>query len=254
MIPLDPKWRFSDRVADYVRHRPSYPSEVVHFLAGSTGLTPDWIVADLGSGTGLSSRPFLDFGNCVIGIEPNIEMRRAGEEFLGDYPGFRSVDGSAEATGLADGSVDLVLAGQAFHWFDQIATRRECLRILREPRWCALVWNVRLTDTSPFDRAYENLLERYGTDYSAYRSRQIDPDDLRAFFGVIPAEHRMSNEQIFDFDGLRGRHLSSSYVPAAGHPSHDPMMRELDEIFDEHQEAGRVRFRYETQLFVGKLF
>jgi SAM-dependent methyltransferase len=250
---VDPKERFSDRVADYALHRPSYPPELIDVLADVSGLTPEWVVADLGSGTGLSSRPFLEHGNVVLGIEPNAEMRRAGEDLLEQYPRFRSVDGCAEVTDLAAGSVDLVVAGQAFHWFDRAATRRECLRILRGPRWAALVWNVRLTDTSPFDRNYEDLLERYGTDYSAYRSRQVDPESLRAFFGAIPEEHRMSNEQIFDFDGLRGRHLSSSYVPAAGHASHQPMMHELGRIFDEHQQEGHVRFEYETQLFICRM-
>ena len=249
----DSKLRFSDRVADYALHRPSYPPQLVDALSDLTGLTSNWVVADLGSGTGLSSEPFLERGNAVLGVEPNADMRRAGEDLLNEFPLFESVDGCAEATGLADGSVDLVIAGQAFHWFDQIATRQECIRVLREPRWAALAWNVRLTDTSPFDVGYESLLVRYGTDYSEYRSKQIDPDDLRAFFGAIPEEHRMSNEQVFDFDGLRGRHLSSSYVPAAGHPSHEPMMRELRHLFDEHEEHGRVRFEYDTQLFVSQL-
>lgn len=250
---MDSKQRFSSRVQNYLRYRPSYPTGVVDALVEITGLAPHWIIADLGSGTGLSSRPFLEHGNRVRGVEPNPEMRQAGEELLGGFPRFRSVDGSAEQTGLADASVDLVLAGQAFHWFDQKATRLECLRILRGDRWAALVWNVRLADTDAFARGYEELLERFGTDYAEYRSRRIDPEELAAFFGATPLERRMPNEQVFDFDGLRGRHLSASYAPRSGHPNHIPMMHELRRLFDEHAADGCVRFDYETQVFVSRI-
>lgn len=250
---MDSKLRFSSRVADYVCFRPSYPSELIDHLSDSIGLTNEWVIADLGSGTGLSARPFLEHGNTVYGVEPNPEMRAAGEEVLRSSPGFRSVAGSAEATGLSAESIDLVVSAQAFHWFDQAATRRECLRILRTPGFAAILWNVRRVDADDFARGYEALLARWGTDYLTYRARRIDPEELRAFFGGTPEERRMDNEQIFDWTGLRGRHLSSSYVPAAEHPSHGPMMAALRRLFDDEAVDGSVRFRYETQLFVGSL-
>lgn len=251
--PVDPKQRFSDRVADYVRARPGYPPGLLPALAELTGLDPEWVVADFGSGTGLSARPFVEHGNTVFAVEPNEEMRRAAERLLGAHAGFESVAGSAESTGLPDDSVDLVIAAQAFHWFDPVATREECRRILREPRWAAVVWNVRRTDADDFARAYETLLERWGTDYLAYRARRIEPEELMAFFRRPPEERHLSNEQVFDFDGLRARLLSSSYVPSPSHPDHAPMMLELDRIFDEHADTGRVRFEYDTQLFAGLL-
>lgn len=248
---MDPKDRFSDRVADYVRYRPGYPPELVPTLAELTGLAPDWSVADLGSGTGLSSQPFAEHGNLVYGVEPNDEMRAAGEALLGDRPRFVSVAGSAETTGLEADSVDLAVAAQAFHWFDRGAVRSECLRIVRPPRWVALFWNVRLSDADTFAQGYEELLERYGTDYAQYRARRIQPDSLKDFFGMAPESRSMANEQVFDFDGLRGRHLSSSYVPNAGDPAYEPMMKALRRLFDQHAVDGRVRFEYATQLFVG---
>ena len=250
---MDPKDRFSDRVADYVRYRPGYPSGLILYLAELTGLTPDWVVADLGSGTGLSSRPFLEHGNLVYGVEPNDEMRAAAEALFADHARFVNVEGSAESTGLEAASVDVAIAGQAFHWFDVAAARAECLRIVRQPCWVALFWNVRLTEADAFARGYEELLERYGTDYERYRARRIRPEALRDFFGTPPEARSMPNEQTFDFDGLRGRHLSSSYVPNAGHPEHEPMMRALRRLFDDHAVDGRVRFEYETQLFVERL-
>jgi hypothetical protein len=56
-----------------------------------------------------------------------------------------------------------------------------------------------------------------------------------------------------DFDALRGRLLSSSYAPAAGHPNHGPMLADLRKIFDSHAVSGRVRFEYETHVYYGRL-
>ena len=243
--------RFSGRVEAYARHRPGYPAGLLPLLTDELGLEPGWTVADLGSGTGLSTRPFLDHGCRVVGVEPNPEMRGAAEALLGDVPGFRSVDGTAEATGLPDGSVDLAVAAQAFHWFDPAAARRECGRILRGARPAAIVWNSRLADADDFARGYEDLLNRFGTDYPVQRSLRVQPADLGAFFGSGFREHRLPNEQVFDLEGLRGRLLSSSYAPGPGHPDHEPMLRELERLFEEHEAGGTVRFAYETQVFTG---
>jgi len=249
----DPKQRFSERVADYVRWRPGYPAGVVDVVAEVTGLAGAWAIADLGSGTGLSSVPFLERGHRVFAVEPNDEMRSAAEGLLGDHPGFTSVAGSAESTGLADASVDLIVAGQAFHWFDQAATREEARRILGVPGWALVMWNVRQAEADEFARGYEALLQRWGTDYARVRHRRITSGEMAAFFGAAPVEHRLYNEQVFDFEGLQGRHLSSSYVPARGNPDHEPMMHELRELFEAHARDGVVRFRYDTQLFISRL-
>jgi SAM-dependent methyltransferase len=129
---LNPTLRFTDRVDDYVRYRPGYPREIVATLAAECDLMPASVVADIGCGPGNLSRIFLENGNEVIGVEPNDAMREAGvRELAGMGARFRSVDASAEETGLAPGSVDFVTAGQAFHWFEPAKTRAEFLRILR---------------------------------------------------------------------------------------------------------------------------
>lgn len=251
--PADSKQRFSDRVADYVRHRPSYPSGVVDVIAEVTRLGPEWVVADVGSGTGLSCVPFLENGNTVIGVEPNASMRQGGDEFLAGYPRFRSVEGSAEATGLDDHAVDLVVAGQAFHWFDWGAARAECQRILREPPWAALMWNLRDSAAEGFGRAYEQILQRFGTDYEAVRASWANPAAVAGFFGGAVVDRSLPNPQLLDWDGLRGRHLSSSFIPKPDHPSFEPMMSELRRIFDGHARDGRVVFGQETRVIVGRL-
>ena len=245
----DPTARFSDRVADYVRHRPGYPDEVIRVLRDETGLAPVHVVADVGSGTGLSSRLFLDHGNRVVAVEPNPGMREAAEALLGADPRFRSVAGTAEESTLPTAAVDYAVAGQAFNWFDGPRARAEFRRIVRPGGWVVLLWNARRTDTSPFLRAYEALLHEHGTDYAAVNHENIADDTLLAFFGGPYTLRTAYNEQVFDHPGLKGRLLSSSYAPNEGHPGHAPMMRALERIFGEHQVDGRVVFEYDTKIY-----
>ena len=244
----DSKERFTSRVAAYVQARPSYPRAVIDHLARAIGLTPRWIVADIGSGTGISAELFICNGNEVIGVEPNAAMRAAAEESLGSR--FRSVNASAEATTLPDHSIDLFVAAQAFHWFDIPAARAEALRILKPGGWALLMWNDRKLDATPFLREYEQLLLDFGADYLKIRHNNINHAALSAFFG--PAGYQSAgfeNRQHLDWDGLRARLLSSSYVP---HDS-QPMLDELRGIFDRHNDDGYVDMLYQTRLFYGRL-
>lgn len=250
----DSSQRFSDRVADYLRWRPSYPAAILDFMAERCGLTTDWVVADIGSGTGLLSRLFLDHGNRVIGVEPNREMRAAAEEIFADSALFASVGGRAEETGLAAGSVKLVTAGQAFHWFDSGRARAEFERILEPGGWVTLIWNDRRKTATPFLRAYEELLSTWATDYREVDHTRIGPAEIRSFFGSVSVTTAaFDNRQSLDFDGLRGRLLSSSYTPGAGHPSHEPMLEALRVIFDTHQSDGEVALEYDTRVYLGRL-
>lgn len=250
----DATTRFSNRVADYVRYRPSYPEELIHTLAANAGLRSDSIVADVGSGTGISADLFLRFGCTVYGIEPNADMRAAAEARFQGQPRFHSCNATAESTTLADSSVDLVAAGQAFHWFDIPKTRTEFLRILRPGGYVALFWNSRRTDTTPFLEAYEQLLHEFATDYEQINHTNIDAAVLSQFFGDSPFETQsFPNSQEFNYEGLKGRLLSSSYAPAAGHPRHEPMLLALQQMFREHESDGQVRFDYDTELYFGQL-
>ena len=249
----NPTERFSDRVADYVRCRPRYPDGLISLIREHTGLTPDWIVADVGSGTGISSEPFLRNGNIVFAVEPNDAMRAAAEKLLAEWSGFRSVDGSAENTTLPSRSIDLIVAGQAFHWFDRARTRVEFMRIGRAKCWTVLIWNRRETNTTPFLAAYEALLDRFGTDYQQVRHDRMDTPVLAEFFQSDFSIRQLPNSQDFDFAGLSGRLLSSSYTPGPLDPRRQPMLDELSGIFNEHQKDGRVRFDYVTEVVLGRL-
>lgn len=247
--------RFSSRAENYVRYRPGYPAGILELLRERFGLTAGAVVADAGSGTGTLSRVFLENGNRVFGVEPNAEMRRAGERLLGGYEWFTSVDATAENTSLAGSSVDFVTAGQAFHWFDPERARGEFVRILKPGGRVVLVWNARRKEGGGFPAAYERLLETHGTDYSEVsHGRRGSPEEVRRFFAPGAVEEFVfENAQVFDFEGLKGRLLSSSYVPGEGEPGCAAMLADLADVFGEYQENGTVTVEYATRVYVGGL-
>jgi SAM-dependent methyltransferase len=250
----DPTARFTERVADYAAHRPSYPPEVIGVLARERVLRPSDVVADVGSGTGILTALLLDHGNTVHAVEPNLAMASEATARLGGNPRFHAVSGRAEATGLPDASCDVVTAAQAFHWFDIDPTRREFRRILKPGGPVVLVWNIRRLDATPFLREYENLLQRFALDYKKISAGWADEQAITRFFAPSSFEVRgLEYIQAFGFGGLRGRLLSSSYAPPAGHPQHEPMIAELQRIFDRHQRDGQVAFEYDTQVYWGRL-
>lgn len=246
-----PTTRFTDRVADYVAHRPRYPAAVYAYLRERRGVGRGTVVADLGSGTGIFSKPLLELGCTVYGVEPNAAMRLAVHEIPRCTASYRGVPGTAEATGLAAGSVDLVVAAQAFHWFDPDKSAAECRRILRPGGAAALVWNTRRTDASPFLRGYEDLLNEFGTDYAMVRHDRNESARLQRFFAGDYERVAFPHEQRLDHAGLRGRLLSSSYTPAEADPRRPPMLAALDRLFDLHQVGGMVTIEYETELYHG---
>jgi SAM-dependent methyltransferase len=251
---IDPTKRFLNRVENYIKYRPGYPPEVITTLKDECGLTPASLVADIGSGTGILTELFLKNGNFVYAVEPNDEMRLAAERLLAGYRQFHSVTGRAEATTLTDQSVDFIVIGQAFHWFDRPKARFEFTRILHPGGWVMLIWNDRETQATAFLAAYEQLLQRYSIDYPKVDHRQVDQAALADFYGADGFNSKeFRHQQDFDFDGIRGRLLSSSYSPDAGHPHYKPMLRELRTIFQAHQVNGWLAFGYITRMYYGRL-
>jgi len=246
--------RFSDRAEDYAKYRPHYSPEVVLALQQACGLSAEHLVADVGCGPGMLAEIFLDNGNHVVGVEPNREMRIAGEIYLAWYPYFSMIDGSAEATTLADASIDFVVAGQAFHWFRPAETRAEFARILKPGGWAVLVWHDRNIESTPFLRAYEDFIRRHAIDYEQVTHKYVASyGALERFFA--PNEMKLilqGNYQRLDLDGLCGRLLSSSYIPKSGE-RYDAMLRELPQFFSAHAKDGHILLQYDTKIYYGHL-
>jgi ubiquinone/menaquinone biosynthesis C-methylase UbiE len=247
----DSTTRFTNRVADYIKYRPHYPPQVLEFLQMELGLSPTSIVVDVGSGTGILAELFLRNGNLVYGIEPNQAMRQAAELQLSHYATFRSLNGTAEATTLEAGRADFVTAGQAFHWFEPTLTGQEFQRILKPAGWVVLIWNSWKPEMSLFLNDYEQLLQTYALDRQQVDRRNVTHQIFQEFFGnyqmtVFP------NRQQFDYEGLQGRLLSSSYTPLADHANYAPMLAELRRLFEKYQTAGQVQFEYETKVYYGR--
>lgn len=244
---LQPTKRFSNRVENYVRYRPSYPADIVPFMESKLGLKKEHRIVDVGSGTGLFAEILLKQGYNVTGIEPNEEMRAAGDRLLSKYPGFTSRRHRAEQTGLRHESVDLITVAQAFHWMDQEKTKKEFERILKPGGHIVLAWNLKMKN-SPFLESYHKLKEEFAIE--PHLVDKLSEEEIGHFF----EPHQMhiecfKNVQMLDFDSLKGQLLSSSYIPLPGHESYDQMISRLIQLFVAYNENGFVKMEYETKVY-----
>jgi SAM-dependent methyltransferase len=250
----DPTQRFGTRAQSYARARPGYPQSLVRDLARELALAPAATVVDVGCGTGLSSLPFLREGFRVIGIEPNAPMRAHAQELAHSHANFEVREGRAEGTGLAGASADLLIAAQAFHWFEIAPARAEALRILKPPTRAALIWNDRRKEGSDFARGYEALLCRYCADYVELRHQHEREDRVAQFFGHA-SWRRLTLEHAtpLDFATLVERLDSASYVPARDDPKHPRLIEELRTLFETCSSGGVVAMQFETRILYGEI-
>lgn len=247
------KQRFSSRVEDYEKYRPSYPTALVEKIFDYVGVPSQSIVADIGSGTGIFTQLILAEGAKVVAIEPNESMRQAAEIKLSHNPSFTSQNGSAENTDLENHSVDLITAAQAFHWFNNAETKAEFARILNQNGWLALIWNDRKYGQG-CQAAYEDILKKYATDYSHVNHQNLSEQQIASFFQDNQMEtYSFTNIQEFDFDGVIGRLRSCSYCPDESSQDYQAAIYELRQAFDTHAVNGLVQFEYDSRLYIGKI-
>jgi SAM-dependent methyltransferase len=251
---INPTERFSSRVESYRRYRPGYPAGIVDLLERECGLSRESVIADIAAGTGLLTEIFLAKGFGVLAIEPNEPMRSACATLITEFPQLQCLDGTAEATGLADHSVDLITVGQAMHWFDLDRTRAEFARVLKPTGWCAVIYNNRRMTGDAFHEGYEKILVDFGSDYKAVQSSHLTKKKLVTFFAPNEARHAtLANSQLLTLEALEGRILSSSYMPQPGGANYLPMHQAIEELFTRNEKQGLVRMEYECDVTYGQL-
>ena len=257
-MSVDFTHRFDKRAAVYSKYRPGYPKEILDILGSEIGFSRDATVADIGSGTGLLSKLFLQNGNTVYGVEPNDEMRSYVEETLSAFPGFVSIRGRAESSTLKDASVELISVGQALHWFDRDSTVREFARILRPNGYLCVVYNDRNTN-DPFMKAYEDVVQKHARNRAevldVWRAEPWKEDNLSTFFHK--KEYRRFNlrsEQFLDLEGLLGRMTSASYMPSVDETERFKALNiDVSRLFKDWEKAGTVKLLYETRIVIGRV-
>ncbi|MGB3063100.1 class I SAM-dependent methyltransferase [Sphingobacterium thalpophilum] len=241
--------RFTDRVVDYERYRPSYPKEIIKILKERLGLTRKWLVADIGSGTGLSTQLFLENGNDVFAIEPNRQMRESLVHHFKTYRNLIALNATAENTSIEPGCVDLIFAGQSFHWFDRNACRVEFDRILAKDGHIVLAWNQRDPEDA-FQQEYEQFLCDHIPNYRSLTHKHISDQDIQEFLAPRPMiKVSLPNQQIFDLRSFLGRVRSSSYFPK-NQTENKSLYDELHVLFDRYAISEKIVFKYITEIYI----
>lgn len=251
---MKPTERFSTRAESYRFHRPRYPKEIVRLLQYACHLTSNSFIADIAAGTGFLTEIFLEANYRVIAIEPNAQMRSVCAGLTTRFPNLECIDATAEATGLPNYSVDLITVAQAMHWFRLDTTHAEFTRILRPGGWCAVIYNNRHMEGDAFHEGYEQILQEFGTEYTAVHRQHMTPEKLAAFFDPNPMKQALfPNEQLLDLEALEGRIVSSSYMPQPGNAEYPAMQTAIRNLFATSQVHGHVRMRYDCVVSYGQL-
>jgi SAM-dependent methyltransferase len=234
----------------YERGRPAYPPEAVAWACSALGIGPGSLVLDVGAGTGkLALLARAVSGARVVGVEPVDEMRE-----IAAASGLGMLEGTAEDLPAEDGSVDAVVCGEAFHWFDGPRALNEIARVLRPDGGVGLLWNVHRWDREAgWVRALEALLaphsdRRPETAYGSGRWRAAFEQDRR----WTPLEQRaFAQLQRLDPTGLVDHVASVAYVAALPERERRALLAEVAAIAAEL--PGPVDIPYQTDAYVSRL-
>lgn len=245
--------KFDSKGSVYSKARPNYPDALFSYLLAEGVINNDTVAADIGSGTGIFTVALSKFLNSVFAIEPNDDMRIKAEEKYKTIANITSINATAENTSLPDRSVDLITVAQAFHWFDRVAFKDECKRILKSNGKVVLVWNDRdsnseiIKDNFAVNKKYCKAFKgsSNGIDFSK--------DAFSDFFGEEFELVEFCNNLIYTREVFIARNLSSSYAPKENDPIYDDYIKAITDVFEKYQTNGTVNYPYITRCYFGTI-
>lgn len=247
--------RFTDKAQKYEKYRPSYPNKSLDIIQDECGLAlnNDIVIADIGSGTGKFTELLLEKGCVVYAVEPNDNMRAVAEAKFADIHNYKSINNTAEDTGLDDSSIDLITVAQAFHYFNLDKAREEFRRILKPNGKVVLLWNFRYRE-SDFMKEYEKIVY-------TFHSKDLQPTFAQDKMNDNVYNKLFSEYKVFsipycqelDFNNLWGRVLSSNHAPKADDPNYDELYRKIRGLFDKYQHNNKITFEYRTKIVLGSI-
>ena len=249
---MDNTQRFSDRVENYQKFRPSYTDETIDYIFHNFGLSRDSVLADVGAGTGIFTEKLVTKCKLVYAIEPNQEMRTAADKRLSSYSSYKSINGTSDKTMIGNNSIDGITVAQAFHWFDIVKTKKEFKRILKKDAYVFLIWNNRIANT-PFLSAYEDVLKNKLPEYKVVNHKNITDEIINTFINKDYQKTIFPNTQTFTLDGVLGRLSSSSYTPKEDTKEYHIIKEEIINAFNQYSSGGFVEFNYNTEVYSGKI-
>ncbi len=243
--------RFSERAIPYAQCRWDYAEEAIQALVTACGLSAESIIADIGSGTGMVARHFVDRVRTVFAVEPNADMRNGATPALQAHQSYRSVNGLADATTLPDQSVVMITVGRALHWFPPESTRVEFCRILEPRGWLAIL-SVPCTDAALLDSMDGVRLEENGWDFAADKER-MNLVPLSFYFGHDGFRKLSVAGSVREpWEAFLGRWCSVSAAPGPDHPLRPKFERALRDVFERHAADDVLHISNATEVAFGR--
>lgn len=249
---MDNTDKFSGRAESYVKARPDYASEMIHYITDKFGITENTIIADVGSGTGKFSKEFLKLGCKVFCVEPNDDMRNTAEKLLSSYPNFISVNGTCDNTALEDKSIDIVTVAQAFHWFDADKFKLECKRILKTGGTVVLAYNHRV-DSSEFVIENAEICKKFCPNFKGFSNKFNDTaiSKINTFFNGKYEIQKFPNNLTYSKEKFIERMLSASYSLTEKDNNFDEYIKALEQLFDKYSVDNIVTMPNESFSYIG---
>jgi ubiquinone/menaquinone biosynthesis C-methylase UbiE len=249
---MDTSSLYDNRVEYYLKYRPGYPDQYVSDLIKLKILQKSDVIVDMGCGTGLLAEIFLRNRNKVIGIEPNLEMRQAAENYLKKYLpiSFKCLNGKAESSTLDPISVNHIVCGESFHWFETHSAIKEFQRILIPNGYLMIFsnWEYKNTD---FAKQFNLIIQKHQFESNVKPPPKIEWNQIFHNGKYEKIQYPMRKEM--NFEQILGYALSLSRTPLPGDKAYEFFKNELKNAFNRFEKNTKILFEFKTKLKFGKL-